>query len=91
VDTVAAKYAAAQPSTTVPADKQQVAAQWQEWQKHQRTTGPNATPDYANPAQMNHLTWYQTHNWTTPYPGETKIVAPNDVPGGFIPATGTDG
>jgi YVTN family beta-propeller protein len=79
------------PSTTVPADKQEVAAQWQEWQTHQRLTGPNATPDYANPAQMSHLTWYQTHGWTQPYPGEDKIFSPDQVPGAFIPSVGSDG
>jgi YVTN family beta-propeller protein len=87
VDTVASQYAAAEPSTTVPADKQKVAAQWQAWETHQRLTGPNATPDYANPLQMDHLTWYQTHGWTQPYPGEDKIYSPNQVPGAYIPSS----
>jgi YVTN family beta-propeller protein len=90
-DQVAPQDAAAQPSTTVPADKQQVAAQWQEWQSHQRLTGPNATADYANPAQMNHFTWYQTHGWTKPYPGENKVYAPDQVPGAYLPSTESDG
>jgi hypothetical protein len=75
----------------VPANEQQVAAQWQTWQAQQRLTGPNAVPDYANPAQMNHFTWYQTHGWTKPYPGEAKIFAPNQVPGAFIPSSESDG
>ncbi|HEY3711123.1 MAG TPA: bifunctional YncE family protein/alkaline phosphatase family protein [Amycolatopsis sp.] len=79
------------PSTVVPADQQPVAAQWQEWTKHQRLTGPNATADYANPAQMNHFTWYQTHGWTQPYPGENKIFTPDQVPGAAIPSAGSDG
>jgi YVTN family beta-propeller protein len=87
VDTVAPQYAAAQPSTTVPADQQNVAAQWQAWKTHQRLTGANATPDYANPAQLNHLTWYETHGWTRPYPGEAKIYLPNQVPGAYIPSS----
>jgi YVTN family beta-propeller protein len=85
-DTVAPQFAASQPSTAVPADKQQVAAQWQQWKSQQRLTGPTAVPDFANPAQMNHLTWYETHGWTTPYPGESKIYAPNQVPGAYIPS-----
>ena len=89
-DTVAARYAAAQPSTTVPADKQQVAAQWEKWKAHQRLTGPNATADYSNPAQMNHFTWYQTHGWTKPYPGETKVYGPDQVPGAYLPPSGSD-
>ncbi|MFL5913712.1 MAG: alkaline phosphatase family protein, partial [Gaiellaceae bacterium] len=89
-DTVAPQYAKAQPSTKVPADKQQIAAQWQKWQTHQRLTGPNATADYANPAQMNHFTWYQTYGWTKPYPGETKVYTPDQVPGAYLPPTGSD-
>ena len=84
--------AAAVPATTaVPAAEKAVAAQWSSWKSHQRLTGPNAVPDYANPAQMNHLTWYETHNWKQAYPGETKIYAPNDVPGAYIPSSDSDG
>ncbi|MFL6125555.1 bifunctional YncE family protein/alkaline phosphatase family protein [Actinophytocola sp.] len=90
-DVVAPQYAAVQPPTTVPADRRAVAAQWQNWQKHQRLTGPNATADYANPAQMNHFTWYQTHGWTQPYPGESTVYAPDQVPGAYLPSTESDG
>ncbi|MFF4759184.1 alkaline phosphatase family protein [Streptomyces sp. NPDC001292] len=83
--------AAAAPSTKVPADEQALAAKWDAWKSKQRLTGPNAVPDFANPAQMNHFTWYQTHNWTRPYPGENKIYAPNDVPGAYIPSSESDG
>ncbi|BBJ41328.1 hypothetical protein SSPO_040460 [Streptomyces antimycoticus] len=44
-----------------------------------------------SPAQMNHLTWYETHNWAKPYPGEKKIYAPQDVPGAYIPSAENDG
>jgi hypothetical protein len=90
LDTVSAQDAKAEPSTTVPQNEQQVAAQWQEWKTHQRLTGTNATPDYANPLQMDHLTWYQTHGWTKPYPGEKKIYAPDQVPGAYIPSLDGD-
>jgi YVTN family beta-propeller protein len=85
-DEVPAQYAAAQPSTVVPAPAKQVASQWQQWKTQQRLTGPNAVPDYANPAQMNHFTWYESHGWTKPYPGESKIYAPNQVPGAYLPS-----
>ncbi|MBN9740995.1 phosphoesterase [Amycolatopsis sp. A1MSW2902] len=78
-------------SAAVPADKQQLAQQWQQWQSQQKLTGPNATADYANPAQMDHFTWYQVHGWTQPYPGEDKIFAPDQVPGAFIPSADSDG
>jgi hypothetical protein len=82
--------AAAAPTAAVPKDKQQIAAQWEAWKAQQRLTGPDAEPDYANPAQMNHFTWYQTHNWTLPYPGENNIFAPENVPDAYLPSSGTD-
>jgi YVTN family beta-propeller protein len=92
VDTPAPQnpVAAAAPSGTVPADMQQTAARWDEWRSHQRLTGPDAKPDFANPAQMDHFTWYQAHDWKKPYPGETTIFAPEDVPGAYIPPAETD-
>lgn len=93
VDTPAAQdpEAAAVPSAKVPAGKESLAAAWDAWKSKQHLTGTHAIPDYANPIQMNHLTWYQTHNWTRPYPGEKKIYAPNDVPGAYIPSAESDG
>lgn len=92
VDTPAPQNPAAAPApkATVPAAEAQVAAQWNTWKSHQRLTGANAVPDFANPAQMNHLTWYETHDWAKPYPGESRIFAPNDVPGAYIPSAETD-
>ncbi len=78
-------------SQPVPADEQQVAAQWDQWLAQQHLSGPNAKPDSANPVQMDHFTWYQTHGWTQPYPGENKIYAPADVPGAYIPSSDSDG
>ncbi|MGW1618255.1 alkaline phosphatase family protein [Streptomyces sp. NPDC002172] len=86
-----AKAAAAPTSVSVPAAEAKVAAQWQTWASHQRLTGKNAVPDYANPTQMNRYTWYQTHNWTKPYPGDKKIYSPNDVPGAYLPSAENDG
>ncbi|UWE10912.1 bifunctional YncE family protein/alkaline phosphatase family protein [Actinacidiphila bryophytorum] len=82
--------AAPAPKATVPAAEAPVAAQWNAWKTHQRLTGTNAVPDFANPAQMNHMTWYETHDWAKPYPGENRIFAPNDVPGAYIPSAEAD-
>ncbi|MBW8821318.1 MAG: bifunctional YncE family protein/alkaline phosphatase family protein, partial [Streptomyces sp.] len=81
-DTPAAQDADAAPAPTsaaVPQAKQELAAQWKTWASHQRLTGAHAVPDYANAEQMNRYTWYQTHAWTKPYPGDSKVFAPNDV------------
>ncbi|WBP85020.1 bifunctional YncE family protein/alkaline phosphatase family protein [Kitasatospora cathayae] len=84
--------AAPAPVTVAPpAAEQGVAAQWDAWKAKQHLTGPNAAPDRANPAQLNHLTWYQTHNWTAPYPGEDAIHTPDDVPGAYVPSAENDG
>ncbi|AXE84130.1 Phosphoesterase family protein [Streptomyces sp. Go-475] len=83
--------AAPVPAAKVPAGERSLAAQWDTWKSKQRLTGPNAVPDFANPAQMNHYTWYQTHNWAKPYPGESKLYAPQDVPGAYIPSAESDG
>ncbi|MFF4712856.1 alkaline phosphatase family protein [Streptomyces eurythermus] len=92
VDTPAAQNpkASAVPAAKVPADKKALAAEWDAWKSKQRLTGPHAVPDFANPAQMNHLTWYQTHNWARPYPAEKKIYQPNDVPGAYLPSPESD-
>ncbi|AZP14910.1 phosphoesterase [Streptomyces aquilus] len=93
-DTPAAqdKQAAAAPTTTaVSQAARTVAAQWKAWASHQRLTGPNAVPDYANPEQMNRYTWYQTHNFTKPYPGDKQVYAPNAVPGAYLPSPESDG
>ncbi|MFE7857477.1 phosphoesterase [Streptomyces sp. NPDC057403] len=83
--------AAAPTSAAVPEAKQALADAWKTWASHQRLTGPHAVPDYANNEQMNRYTWYQTHNWTKPYPGDKKVYAPNDVPGAYLPSAESDG
>ena len=70
----------------IPAAQKQAAAQWAKWATHQRFTGDSAVPDYANPEQMNRYTWYRAHGWKVPYPGDPKIYAPAQVPGGYIPS-----
>lgn len=37
-----------------PTTEKPLAARWDSWKSEQHLTGPNAVPDYANPAQMNH-------------------------------------
>jgi YVTN family beta-propeller protein len=75
--------------TAVPASQKAVAEAWEQWSNQQHFTGNGSIPDYAHPEQMNRYTWYQAHQWKTPYPGDTTIFAPADVPGAAIP--GADG
>ncbi|MGN6127214.1 MAG: alkaline phosphatase family protein [Humibacter sp.] len=79
-----AQNAAAAKAAAVPAAEQATADAWQKWAGKQHFTGVNghnAIPDYDNPDLMNRWTWYQTHHWTSPYPGDAKIYGPDDVPG----------
>jgi YVTN family beta-propeller protein len=72
--------------TAVPASEKATAAGWQAWLAKQHTSGNGAIPDFANPEQMNRFTWYQAHGWTVPYPGDSKIYTPSQVPGGTLPS-----
>ncbi|MEU0949808.1 bifunctional YncE family protein/alkaline phosphatase family protein [Streptomyces canus] len=93
-DTPAAQDADAAPAPTsaaVPQAKRELAAQWKTWASHQRLTGAHAVPDFANAEQMNRYTWYQTHDWTRPYPGDKKVYTPAEVPGAYLPSPESDG
>jgi len=70
----------------VPSAEQDTARQWQAWRQKQHFSGASAVPDYADPEQMNRYTWYQAHEWKVPYPGDSKIYAPADVPGAYVPS-----
>jgi YVTN family beta-propeller protein len=83
--TPASVTAANTAATAVPASESAVAAQWTSWASKQRLTGANAVPDFANPEQMNRYTYYQTTGWTKAYPGDSKILGPDEVPGAFLP------
>ena len=74
-------------ATAVPAAEGAVASQWKSWAALQHLTGPNSMPDFANPEQMNRYTYYVSTGWTKAYPGDSKILAPNDVPGAFLPGS----
>lgn len=74
-------------AVAVPEGQKAVAVQWAAWARGQHHTGNGAAPDRANPEQMNRYTWYQTHAWSTPYPGDAVIYAPADVPGAYLPGS----
>ncbi len=74
----AARFAA------VPKAESKVAQAWKAWSINvadKRLTGLHAENDSVNPQQLNRYDWYATHAWSKPYPGETKILRPDEVPG----------
>jgi hypothetical protein len=82
--------AAAAPTAKVPAAEQAVAATWEAWKSKQAFTGPNAKVDSAPPEQMSRFSWYEAHDWKKPYPGDSKIYTPDQVPGAYIPSSDND-
>jgi len=70
----------------IPAAARAVYAQWEVWSRNGRFNGKGAIQDWANPAQLNRLDWYSSHNWKVPYPGDKTILPPDAVPGHTLPA-----
>ncbi|MFF2318295.1 alkaline phosphatase family protein [Arthrobacter sp. NPDC058097] len=79
---------AAAKAVAVPAPMKVTAEKWENWSEKQHLTGNGAKEDYADPNLFNRWTWYQTHKWATPYPGDDKVYGPDNVPG--IPAGSTN-
>jgi len=42
--------------------------------------------DSINPAQLNRLDYYTATAWTKPYPGDSSILTPDQVPGRNLPS-----
>jgi hypothetical protein len=50
---------------------------WAQWSAKQNWK----TEDMVNMAQGNRDTWYASNGFTQPYPGDTKVLMPGEVPG----------
>jgi YVTN family beta-propeller protein len=70
----------------VPASQRRTYNAWMAWSRRQHFTGRHAVEDFAKPALLNRLDWYAAHNWRLAYPGDSRIFAPNRVPGRNLPA-----
>jgi hypothetical protein len=73
----------------VPTAQQSVAKAWANWYKTEaqpKLTGAKAVPDSVNPAQLNRYDWYTSTDWAKPYPGDKRILAPDQVPGRNLPS-----
>ncbi|EAP98505.1 hypothetical protein JNB_16113 [Janibacter sp. HTCC2649] len=79
------EVANAPAAPTVAAAQVSTAAEWDKWAQQQHFSGKTPRADFSHPEQMNRYTWYQTHNWDLPYPGDSKIYPPSQVPGGALP------
>jgi YVTN family beta-propeller protein len=72
--------------TVIPAAMMAIYQQWAAWSTHQHFGGAKPNEDLANPAMLNRLDWYSATGWVRPYPGDKKILAPDQVPGRNLPA-----
>ena len=41
--------------------------------------GPDQQPDVADPNLLNHAIWYATKGFSTPYPGERRVLNPKQL------------
>jgi YVTN family beta-propeller protein len=79
--TSAAPTAAVHSPPQPPPAAADLPERWTDWSEKQHFSGSQATPDYADPERLNRITWYLSHNWRTPYPGDDKLLIPDHVPG----------
>ncbi len=73
------------PQPVIPVAEQAVYRQWAAWSVDQFASGALTSEDSVNPAQMNRLTWYASTGWSRPYPGDARILSPDEVPGRDLP------
>ena len=70
----------------VPAAQWATYLSWVAWSNSQRAGKRLVNQDQVNPAQMNRVDFYAATGWTKPYPGDTTILRPTQVPGHTLPS-----
>jgi hypothetical protein len=55
--------------------------QWSEWSDTNKDSfsGKNASPDKVDANMLNHVIWYATKGYDNPYPGDKKVLAPDEA------------
>ena len=82
----AAERQAFRPQGEVPAGMRSIYRAWQAWTSQQAAEHHFDGPDHVNPEQMNRYDWYSAHDWRVAYPGDPRILKPDQVPGRNLPA-----
>lgn len=82
----AASTVAGAASPVVPAGQWSNYRAWVAWGRAEKAAGHFRLEDSVNPAQLNRLDFYAATAWTKPYPGDSAILAPDQVPGRNLPS-----
>ena len=82
--TIVPEQPAGAPTTTsTTALSPQATTMQQAWSAESdsmKFTDPTTPPDQADWNVLDHAIWYATKGYDTPYPGEDRVLAPNEVP-----------
>ena len=65
--------------TLTTAAQSAMARAWQSASAKFFPHGPGKKPDMANESLLNHAIWYATKGFSTPYPGDKRVLLPNEV------------
>ncbi|MEV0070930.1 bifunctional YncE family protein/alkaline phosphatase family protein [Amycolatopsis sp. NPDC050768] len=79
--------AQASVAPAAPADQQQTADAWAQWHQNvamPKLTGEHAQVDGVNQPQLGRYDWYTSTGWIKPFPGDNKILRPDEVPGRYL-------
>ncbi|MCZ8514412.1 phosphoesterase [Paenibacillus filicis] len=54
---------------------------WSDWSDTNKDhfSGKNASPDKVNANMLNHVIWYATKGFDQPYPGDSKVLTPDEA------------
>ncbi|MBB3130712.1 YVTN family beta-propeller protein [Paenibacillus rhizosphaerae] len=65
----------------VTTEAKEIEKAWTAWSNENKVhfSGEKASPDETNANMLNHVTWYATKGFDTPYPGEDKVLTPAEV------------
>jgi YVTN family beta-propeller protein len=68
-------------TTQATPEMQELEKQWSDWsdKNKEHFSGEKASPDKVNANMLNHVTWYATKGFDQPYPGEQKVLTPDEV------------
>jgi hypothetical protein len=70
-------------TTSATPEKTDLEKKWMDWsdKNKDKFSGPNAGPDKVNNNMLNRVVWYSTKGFDQPYPGDSKVLTPDEAEG----------